>query len=63
MCRVPEQCPQAVSDLVEACTQKDPAQRPDIKQAYHILKEAANAQCPDLAAETARMLPHSTAAA
>ena len=30
-------------ELVEACTRKDPAQRPDIRDAYHILKEAANA--------------------
>ena len=41
--RVPEQCPPAVVDLIDACMDEDPARRPDIGQAYHLLRGAANA--------------------
>ena len=52
MCRVPEQCPRAVADLVDACTQEDPGQRPTMTQVYHILKAAANENTPSAQALT-----------
>ena len=45
-CRVPEQCPEAVADLVDACTREDPQQRPTMQEVYHILKAAANEPTP-----------------
>ena len=36
-CRVPEECPQWVADLIAACVYFDPAQRLTSKDVYHAL--------------------------
>jgi len=35
---VPEECPQAISDLIDACMQPRPEDRPSAKQVFDILK-------------------------
>ena len=37
-CRVPEECPQYVADLIEACQQRDPNDRPSSQEVYDQLK-------------------------
>ena len=38
MCRVPEECPQEIADLVQQCKAVDPRQRPSARQAFDIIK-------------------------
>ena len=54
--RVPQQCPQAVADLIEACTREEPLERPTMTEVYHILKAAANKNTPTTQAITAGSL-------
>jgi serine/threonine protein kinase len=41
-CRVPEECSQEVSDLIDACLQTDPHQRPTASEVLQLLQ----ASCP-----------------
>jgi serine/threonine protein kinase len=36
--RVPEECPQIISDLIESCRQPLPEDRPSAKQVFDVLK-------------------------
>jgi hypothetical protein len=40
--RVPDDCPQAVAALVEACTRRDPGARPSAARVLEKLEEAAS---------------------
>ena len=40
--RVPEECPQWVAELIEACMLEDPAARPSSKEVYAILLADGN---------------------
>ena len=36
--QVPEECPQAVSDLVSACLEQEAADRPTAQQIIHVIQ-------------------------
>ena len=40
--KVPEECPQAVADLHDACLQQDPSLRPSVSEAIVQLQQASN---------------------
>lgn len=40
-CRVPEECPQEIKELITRCLSTDPSLRPDSKEIYTILKASS----------------------
>ena len=36
--KVPQECPQEIDDLINACLSEDPASRPSAREAYDVLK-------------------------
>lgn len=38
MCRVPEECPQEIEQLIQQCKLVDPKKRPSAREVFNILK-------------------------
>lgn len=38
-CRVPEECPQEIADLIQRCKLVDPKQRPSAKEVFEVLRQ------------------------
>lgn len=38
MCRVPEECPQEIANLIQQCKAVDPKQRPSARDVFEVLK-------------------------
>ena len=46
--RVPEECPQAISDLIDRCLEAEPDARPTAKEVFEVVKAAQTVQPPPL---------------
>lgn len=56
-CRVPEECPAEVEQLIQDCLEEEPEQRPDMKTVFERLKSAANIPPPGHSAPLRTPLP------
>lgn len=51
MCRVPEECSEAVADLIAACMEADPADRPSAREIVEMLSATGNERALQSAAD------------